>query len=883
MHFAGEPGYILIDATSDDIKTRKVTFAEEQGDVESTYSTDTVSDITNIEKEMASKYVTESSPGHKINKRQLRVRSAKRGRKAKVEVERPKTPSPAASPRSNKIRFSARSETSTSSSRTDSISPQRRTRTKSNTSYSDDFGSDSSRSSSSSKSRSSSQERTCDNHIKHSKNPKLQQWLKEKNKEFRKLRREERKKKRAERKVKRKEMEEKEILRQKSDEAVKKWFYKKNKDVRLLKKRQQLSPGLDSSSTAMSETPSTVSNVTEEIISLENGEKMSCPQGLTETQPKKKKAVHRPLSAKFDYDKPAITRKQIRPKSSRPPKKKDPAEEEKDKENKKRASYDDWLKEKDKLNQQKNEEAKKNKAVEAAKSDSQTDEVISKVGKKRVDNILKGKKKIDTGIKKVDDKANAGYGKEKAEGDAEEAELTNKYKNMDDGETENGQSESKDSTKSSRSIFDVPPPRPSKSPAPPKDSIAEEQSGSDSPVPRPPSVTSSSPRPKLSAHRKIKQLKAEKESWDQFSQYVWDNLNEDEEDVLQRPEPQGSDQPDKVPLENAAEGESMKDEEKHDGKNGKQNCDQKEEVTEKLVLNNDSNVNKNENQDESKVKETKENGDNKTEVKTPHENGNNEAEVKTPQECGDIESEVKEPKNHKENKTEFQEHQRGHEAEVEQDENESQIQDINGEDNIIKDVDNKSDEKAEDPKKYEDRTSIDEKNSKGGDKVQTLEEAQVNEEQNKDSNKEQSTDIKLTSKENEIVNTAEDGQASGEQNEKESQILDRSGGDNMVSDVDNKLDETAEDPEQYKDITSTDVKNNEGGDQVQSAEDAQVNEEQNKDSNREQCTDIKRTSENEGVNTAEDGQASGEKVSNSHEKDEEGEVLKGTFLTSIDS
>ena len=76
--------------------------------------------------------------------------------------------------------------------------------------------------------------------LKTTEDQKTLDWLKEKNKLFRKQKSADRKKKKEERKQKQKEIEEKEARKPTIDKAVNEWMQKKKKEARLLKKRARM-------------------------------------------------------------------------------------------------------------------------------------------------------------------------------------------------------------------------------------------------------------------------------------------------------------------------------------------------------------------------------------------------------------------------------------------------------------------------------------------------------------------------------------------------------------------------------------------------------------------------------------------------------------------
>ena len=73
-------------------------------------------------------------------------------------------------------------------------------------------------------------------------------------------------------------------------------------------------------------------------------------------------------------------------------------------------SYDQWVMQKRKQDQKKMEMEEKHKQEQLSKSDPDLNKIIPDIAKKRVHNVLEGKKRIDTGVKRIDDKLNKKFG-----------------------------------------------------------------------------------------------------------------------------------------------------------------------------------------------------------------------------------------------------------------------------------------------------------------------------------------------------------------------------------------------------------------------------------------------------------------------------------------
>ena len=282
---------------------------------------------------------------------------------------------------------------------------------------------------------------TIDDHIKYSKNEQLKRWLKEKNKIYRKQIKEEKIKKREERDKLINEANDKIEKRLASQKHVKKWMYQKNKElwkkhqeekrreeeemaerkrmeVNLpgdsMKIRPQSAPAVrpddvkvDEQNCKGEETPDYVKDQIHKKRELEDENK----------QIKLAKQEPHPPQTKFIYKRPVAGKIKFKMQQDRPksPHNKEQMGQNAGIEKGMRMSYDDWLKKKRRDDSAKRREADRNK--ELAKSDPELDRIIPALAKKRVDNILNQRKRIDTGMKQHDENINKAYGGSDHSGD----------------------------------------------------------------------------------------------------------------------------------------------------------------------------------------------------------------------------------------------------------------------------------------------------------------------------------------------------------------------------------------------------------------------------------------------------------------------------------
>ena len=399
-----------------------------------------------------------------------------------------------------------------------------------------------------------------DHKLKNTDNQKIQTWLKQKNRLLRKKKAEERKVERSKKKIEEKEKAEKESKKTESELKVKEWMVKKKSESRLLNKRQQKSkaPEIKCANAVVIgktidlKTGDDVSEeVTENAPEGETGEQnasgdsgvedrgVSCSTGADDShpsectcgfvqaaklkQPQINRLYRRPRSASARINQPDYTLRRKHPQSRRavqqpgfvmkgrnmgpsPPK---PTKG--DSQEKSRMSYDQWLDQKRIQDQKTKREEEQTQAL--AQSDPEVNEVISEVARKRIERIKSGGRRIDTGLKKVDDEANnypRSYDKEN--------EVVNTYRLKSANPMEGEKRKKKRRAKSANEA-------------------GMERDGS-------PRRRASSPKPRVVTPAS-KKVMYQRQSWDEFSDYVWDKVNEDEDgdmvDSVTRPEPMGCD------------------------------------------------------------------------------------------------------------------------------------------------------------------------------------------------------------------------------------------------------------------------------------------------------------------------------------------------------
>ena len=277
-------------------------------------------------------------------------------------------------------------------------------------------------------------------HLKYSDNPKLQEWLKHKDTEYRRARKAQRAKKREERNEKMVERELKIARREKSAERVKQWMEIKRKEALRRQKEERRRKKQEAQELAARRAKSP--------DGVLRGSRIDRPQSAPPANTNKKHIpIKRPESAvqldngdgsspkppdsKFVYKRPVSGRVRLmklqnarnaQARSADQKRYEELSAEEKEK--KARTSYDAWLIAKRKQDIEKRKEAKRQK--ELIKSDPEMERIIPELAARRIERIKNGKKSIDTGISQIDKDANKRFGGgnfgEEAEQTAEQSE-----------------------------------------------------------------------------------------------------------------------------------------------------------------------------------------------------------------------------------------------------------------------------------------------------------------------------------------------------------------------------------------------------------------------------------------------------------------------------
>lgn len=291
-----------------------------------------------------------------------------------------------------------------------------------------------------------------DHHVKFSENEKLKKWLKEKDKIYRQQRKEERKKKREEREQLILEANEKMSQRIDSQKKVKQWMKEKNKEYaekcRLQRqkekeemdreKKKQSLPGdamkirpqsaparrsddvtIDEDKIKGGDTPEYVKDQIhlKREIEEENMQAKLAEKG-TPHPPQTKFIYKRPVAGKIKLKMQVRGKSPVAQKNERGKENSDKSEDEKEKSRKLRMSYDDWVKKKRVDDAEKKRNAERQRQL--AKSDPELERIIPALGKKRIEDKLNSRKRIDTGIKKFDNKVNKSFGGGDFDGEGKE-------------------------------------------------------------------------------------------------------------------------------------------------------------------------------------------------------------------------------------------------------------------------------------------------------------------------------------------------------------------------------------------------------------------------------------------------------------------------------
>ncbi|KAL8561694.1 hypothetical protein ACOMHN_054991 [Nucella lapillus] len=260
-----------------------------------------------------------------------------------------------------------------------------------------------------------------DMHLKYTDNPKLQEWLKRKNEEHRQARKAEKVKKREERHQKQSEMEQRQTRREKSSERVKQWMDLKRKEAA----KQQKEERRRRKQEAQEQAALRARNAAENGI---RGSRVDHPQSAPPPN-NKHTPIKRPESAarldngaymapkppdtKFVYKRPVSGK--VRLMKLQNEKKAKEAEQKRfeelspeEKEKKTRMSYDAWLIAKRKEDTEKRKEVKWQEKL--MKSNPEMNNLVPELAIRRIQEIGKAKKKIDTGVSVIDDEVNKRFG-----------------------------------------------------------------------------------------------------------------------------------------------------------------------------------------------------------------------------------------------------------------------------------------------------------------------------------------------------------------------------------------------------------------------------------------------------------------------------------------
>lgn len=404
-------------------------------------------------------------------------------------------------------------------------------------------------------------------HIKYSSKEELREWLKKKDKLHRKKVKEEKAKKRAEREKMVLEANEKFEKRMEAQKVYKKWAEQKNKEIsemkrqerrehkRILKeyeeKNEKKNIRPESAPLKRRETSTggvKVEGRAETNVNLREKSKKSGNESTLTTTP-------HPPSSKFIYKRPVAGRIKLAVNGKNPDSQKTDRERPKTASSSRsrsaegnRMSYDQWVTQKRKQDQKKKELEELQKKEQMSKSDPDLNKIIPDIAKKRVHNVLEGKKRIDTGVKRIDDKLNKkfGGGDFKSEEQEKEADEQVRYSYRLESDRSTTPSTSGQMNVSGTAIKRPPSgarrpqtapagrvPPPKKSSGSPRQAVVpkledvmnEENTSNPFQLPFPPEA--GVPKHVASRQRKL------------FAEQVWERLESEE-----RPEPQGSDVPD---------------------------------------------------------------------------------------------------------------------------------------------------------------------------------------------------------------------------------------------------------------------------------------------------------------------------------------------------
>ncbi|XP_061182752.1 E3 ubiquitin-protein ligase RBBP6-like [Saccostrea echinata] len=404
-------------------------------------------------------------------------------------------------------------------------------------------------------------------HLKYSSKEELRIWLKKKDKLYRKKVKEEKAKKRAEREQMVLEANEKFEKRLEAQKIYKKWADQKNKEIadqkrkerkehkRILKEYEEKNEKKNirpESAPLRRKDPSTpggikVEGTPETNVNIrEKSNKSPNDSALL--------ATPHPPTSKFIYKRPVAGRIKLAVNGNSPHGQKSDQERPKTASSSRsksaegnRMSYDQWVSQKRKQDQKKKELEEKHKQDQMSKSDPDLNKLIPDIARKRVHNVLEGKKRIDTGVKRIDDKLNKKFGGADFDSERKESEASENVRysyRLESDRTENpnpggqinvsGKAIKRPPTGTRRPqtapAGRVPPPK--KSSGSPRQAVVpkledvmnEENSSNPFKVPFP--AEAGVPKHVASRQRKL------------FAEQIWERLEGEE-----RPEPQGSDVP----------------------------------------------------------------------------------------------------------------------------------------------------------------------------------------------------------------------------------------------------------------------------------------------------------------------------------------------------
>ena len=269
-------------------------------------------------------------------------------------------------------------------------------------------------------------------HIKYSSKEELRLWLKEKDKLHRKKLKQEKAKKRAEREQMVLEANEKFEKRLEAQKLYKIWAEKKDQEISQQKRRERKE---HKRILKEYEEKNEKKNIRPESAPLRRKENSSSGGGIkvegtsaTNVNLREKSnksgnesslaATPHPPASKFIYKRPVAGRIKLAVNGKNPDSEKTDQQERPKTASSSRSrsaegnrmSYDQWVMQKRKQDQKKKEMEEKHKQEQLSKSDPDLNKIIPDIAKKRVHNVLEGKKRIDTGVKRIDDKLNKKFG-----------------------------------------------------------------------------------------------------------------------------------------------------------------------------------------------------------------------------------------------------------------------------------------------------------------------------------------------------------------------------------------------------------------------------------------------------------------------------------------